>query len=72
MENEEASERSTRDPNEWKTRIERCKAEQWERQKRLVDILMGFIERVTNSEHTATDGELYALPRVADVCSRLL
>ena len=56
----------------WKERIDRCKADNCERKKRLTDALMGFIERVTDSEHTATKSELHALPRVADVCSRLL
>lgn len=58
--------------NGWKERTERSKAEKWERRKRLADALVSFIERVTDSGHMATDGELHALPGVADVCSRLL
>lgn len=58
--------------NDWKERVERSKVEKWERRKRLADTLMSFIERVTDSGHTATDGELHALPEVANVCSRLL
>ena len=72
MANEEASKSSTRNQTGWKERIEQCKTEKWERQKRLADALMGVVERGTDSEHAATDGELHALPGGADVCSRLL
>lgn len=54
-----------------KANAEQCKADKWDRRKRLVDALMGYVERVASNE-AATDGELQALPGVADVCSRLL
>lgn len=72
MEEEKDTAHSTRGSEEWKTRIERCKTEKWERRKRLADALIRFVERVTDGERTATDGELHALPGVADVCRRLL
>lgn len=72
MEKENPIECTARETVGWKERIERSNAEKWERQKRLADALMGFVERVTDGNHVATDGELHALPGVADVCSRLL
>lgn len=51
--------------------VEQCRAEKWERRKRLVDALIGYVERVSNSTD-ATPSELSALPGVADVCSRFL
>lgn len=51
--------------------VEQCKAEKWERRKRLVDALIGYVERVSENTN-ATPSELGALPGVADVCSRFL
>lgn len=62
----------------WSERIDRrevdaeqCRAEKWERRKRLVDALIGYVERVSGNPG-ATPSELGALPGVAEVCSRFL
>lgn len=72
MKNKNAANKWAERTEEREAKTEQYKAETWECHKRLADALLGFIERITSEKTAATDGELQALPGVADICRRLL